>query len=203
MDTRISTVTAGGSGIPADGRRSKRKSPWRTVRWDGPLHRPAPRAAPERRSICATAAPPSVASASKRHAGPSARRSRPRWPGRTAADQAALDGVMIELDGTPDKARLGGNAMIAVSMAAAHAAAASHGRPLWHYLRAANAPPAHARDPDLRRWRPCGTAHRPAGHHGGPVSRHHFRRSHEMDRGNLPRGRRIDGGARTVARCRR
>ena len=41
---------------------------------------------------------------------------------------------LIELDGTPNKSRLGGNATLAVSMAAAHAAAAAAGQPLWRYL---------------------------------------------------------------------
>ena len=54
--------------------------------------------------------------------------------GRDAADQAGLDGILIALDGTPNKGRLGGNALIAVSMAAAHAAAAAAGLPLWRYL---------------------------------------------------------------------
>jgi enolase len=57
--------------------------------------------------------------------------------GRDAADQAGLDGALIALDGTPDKSRLGGNALIAVSMAAAHAAAAAAGEPLWRYLAGA------------------------------------------------------------------
>jgi len=47
------------------------------------------------------------------------------------ADQAAIDRRLIELDGTSNKARLGGNAMIAVSMAVLHAAAAARGEPLW------------------------------------------------------------------------
>ncbi len=64
----------------------------------------------------------------------------PALIGVAADDQAALDNAMIALDGTADKARLGGNAMIAVSMAAAHAAASSHGVPLWRYL-AREAPP--------------------------------------------------------------
>jgi enolase len=64
----------------------------------------------------------------------------PALTGMAADDQAAVDRVMIGLDGTPNKARLGGNAMIAVSMAAAHAAAAGHGVPLWRYL-AGDAPP--------------------------------------------------------------
>jgi enolase len=52
-----------------------------------------------------------------------------------AADQAAVDRRLIELDGTPDKSRLGANATIAVSMATAHAAAAAAGQPLWRHLR--------------------------------------------------------------------
>src|SRR6185312_2346988 len=54
--------------------------------------------------------------------------------GMNAADQAALDRRLIELDGTPSKSRLGGNAVLAVSMAAAHAAAAAAGEPLYRYL---------------------------------------------------------------------
>ena len=58
----------------------------------------------------------------------------PALRGVDAADQALVDGRLIELDGTPQKARLGANATIAVSMAAAHAAAAAAGAPLWHHL---------------------------------------------------------------------
>jgi enolase len=54
--------------------------------------------------------------------------------GIDAADQAALDRRLIELDSTPNKSRLGGNAVLAVSMAAAHAAAAAAGQPLYRYL---------------------------------------------------------------------
>src|SRR5690606_3616618 len=49
-------------------------------------------------------------------------------------DQAGLDARLIALDGTPDKRRLGANACIAVSMAAAHAAAAAADLPLWRRL---------------------------------------------------------------------
>jgi enolase len=49
-------------------------------------------------------------------------------------DQAALDRRLIELDGTPDKSRLGANAMVAVSLACAHAAAAADKVPLWRRL---------------------------------------------------------------------
>jgi len=54
--------------------------------------------------------------------------------GQTAGDQATLDAALIALDGTPTKSRLGANATLAVSMAAAHAAAASRGLPLYEYL---------------------------------------------------------------------
>jgi enolase len=54
--------------------------------------------------------------------------------GLDAGDQRALDKRMIELDGTPTKARLGANAILAVSMAAARAAAAAQNLPLYKYL---------------------------------------------------------------------
>ena len=54
--------------------------------------------------------------------------------GMAADDQATLDARLIVLDGTPNKARLGANATLAVSMACAHAAAASHGLQLHAYL---------------------------------------------------------------------
>jgi enolase len=56
-----------------------------------------------------------------------------------AADQRALDQKMIELDGTENKGRLGANAILAVSMAAARAAAAEFGLPLYRYLGGAGA----------------------------------------------------------------
>jgi enolase len=54
--------------------------------------------------------------------------------GMDAAEQANLDAKLISLDGTPDKSRLGANALLPVSMAAAHAAAAAVGEPLFRYL---------------------------------------------------------------------
>ena len=60
----------------------------------------------------------------------------PALRGREASDQAGIDDILIELDGTPSKARLGGNALIATSMAVLHAAAAAEGAPLWRYLAA-------------------------------------------------------------------
>jgi enolase len=58
----------------------------------------------------------------------------PALAGRDAGDQAGLDAALIALDGTPDKSRLGANATLAVSMAAAHASAAAAGLPLWRHL---------------------------------------------------------------------
>ncbi|HET9103560.1 MAG TPA: phosphopyruvate hydratase [Solirubrobacteraceae bacterium] len=54
--------------------------------------------------------------------------------GQEATSQAALDRTLISLDGTPNKSRLGANALLAVSLANAHAAAAEQRQPLWRYL---------------------------------------------------------------------
>ncbi len=63
----------------------------------------------------------------------------PRLKGMDALRQAEIDLVMIELDGTKNKARLGANAILSVSMAVARAAAASLGVPLYKYLGGPNA----------------------------------------------------------------
>jgi enolase len=54
--------------------------------------------------------------------------------GHDAADQQGLDRLMIDLDGTPNKGRLGANALLGVSLAAARASAAENGLPLYRYL---------------------------------------------------------------------
>ena len=54
--------------------------------------------------------------------------------GLDAEDQRGLDRALCDLDGTPNKSRLGANAILGVSLAAAHAAAAEEGLPLWRYL---------------------------------------------------------------------
>jgi enolase len=59
----------------------------------------------------------------------------PALAGLDAGDQATVDGRLIALDGTPSKARLGGNACIATSLAVAQAAAAAARQPLWRHLR--------------------------------------------------------------------
>jgi enolase len=63
----------------------------------------------------------------------------PALIGRDPRDQAGIDRVMIDLDGTPNKAKLGANAILGVSMAVARAAAASSRLPLYAYLGGAGA----------------------------------------------------------------
>jgi enolase len=63
----------------------------------------------------------------------------PSLTGMDAEQQIVIDRHMIALDGTPNKARLGANAILAVSMGVARAAAQSHGTPLYRYIGGANA----------------------------------------------------------------
>jgi len=56
-----------------------------------------------------------------------------------ASDQAAIDELLIDLDGTPNKGNLGANAILGVSLACAHASAAAYGLPLYRYLGGAGA----------------------------------------------------------------
>jgi enolase len=63
----------------------------------------------------------------------------PMLLGRNALDQAEVDRLLIELDGTENKGRLGANAILGVSLATAHAAADSLGLPLFRYLAGARA----------------------------------------------------------------
>ncbi|MEA2536496.1 MAG: enolase [Chloroflexota bacterium] len=58
----------------------------------------------------------------------------PALEGEDAADQAAIDAALVALDGTPNKANLGANAILGVSLACAHAASAAHDLPLYRYL---------------------------------------------------------------------
>ncbi|ROZ66048.1 phosphopyruvate hydratase [Ramlibacter sp. WS9] len=54
--------------------------------------------------------------------------------GRNACDQIGADACMVDLDGSPNRGRLGGNAIVATSMAVLHAAAAAMHQPVWRYL---------------------------------------------------------------------
>ena len=58
----------------------------------------------------------------------------PALVGMSASEQVSIDAKLCELDGTPDKSRLGANAILGVSLACAHAAAAALKQPLWQYL---------------------------------------------------------------------
>ncbi|KAA5738625.1 phosphopyruvate hydratase, partial [Acinetobacter baumannii] len=61
--------------------------------------------------------------------------------GKDAKDQAAIDAVMIELDGTENKSKFGANAILAVSLANAKAAAAAKGMPLYEHIAELNGTP--------------------------------------------------------------
>jgi enolase len=63
----------------------------------------------------------------------------PAMLGADAADQPSIDAALIDLDGTPNKGNLGANAILGVSLACAHAAAAAHDLPLYRYLGGAGA----------------------------------------------------------------
>jgi len=64
---------------------------------------------------------------------------RPEVVGTDAVDQVSLDRLLIDLDGTPNKSRLGANALLGVSLGVAHAAAEALGLPLYRYLGGAAA----------------------------------------------------------------
>ncbi|TBW39471.1 phosphopyruvate hydratase [Siculibacillus lacustris] len=64
----------------------------------------------------------------------------PALIGRDVQDQAGIDGLLVALDGTPNRSRLGGNAIVATSMAVMFAAAADAGLPLWKHLAGATVP---------------------------------------------------------------
>jgi len=64
---------------------------------------------------------------------------RPELVGSDAVDQVTVDRLLIDLDGTPNKSRLGANALLGVSLAVAHAAADGLGLPLYRYLGGASA----------------------------------------------------------------
>ncbi len=73
----------------------------------------------------------------------------PALIGLDVRDQATLDARLVEIDETPNMARLGGNASIATSMAALHCAAAAQGAPLWRYL-AGDTQPGHLPLPEVQ-----------------------------------------------------
>ncbi|GKQ38859.1 phosphopyruvate hydratase [Streptomyces sp. A012304] len=72
----------------------------------------------------------------------------PALAGRDAGDQEGVDRLLVDLDGTPDRSRLGGNAVVATSMAVLHAAAASADEPLW--LRLSGGRPVRIPLPEIQ-----------------------------------------------------
>ncbi len=106
----------------------------------------------------------------------------------TRPTSRALDGALIELDGTPNKSRLGANAILGVSLAAAHAQAAEERLPLWRYLGGeARARPAGADDERAQRRRARRQQGRLPGVHGRAVRRGELRRVPAHGRRGLPR----------------
>ena len=86
--------------------------------------------------------------------------------GVDAFDTYKVDAAMIEADGTEDKSKLGANAILAVSIAAARAAAQSLNIPLYRFLGGANGNPASGSDDEyLKRRRTCSEHRRCAGVH--------------------------------------
>ena len=77
----------------------------------------------------------------------------PALHGYDVTDQKEIDQKMIELDGTANKGKLGANAILAVSMAAAKAAAAEAGLPLYSYLGGTNANTLPISDDEYSEWR--------------------------------------------------
>ncbi len=77
----------------------------------------------------------------------------PALIGLSALDQPAIDRVLLELDGTPNKSNLGANAILAVSMAVARAASDTLGLPLWRLFgRHSSARAADSADEHHQRW---------------------------------------------------
>ncbi len=92
-----------------------------------------------RRSSCATARTATAARACSTPSPTSTTRSTTPWSGFDALDQRDIDRVLLDLDGTDNKGRLGANAILGVSLAVARAAADELGLPLYRYVGGANA----------------------------------------------------------------
>ena len=101
---------------------------------------------------------------------------------------------MIDLDDTDTKSKLGGNTMIAVSMAMLRTAAAAHRLPLWRYLAGDAGYAFNARNPDIRWRRSCRRSCGYSGLHGDTHRRGKFRRSNGDGRRSLCLGRPADVG---------
>ena len=157
-----------------------------------------------RRSSCATAATRGSARASARAVANVNGEIAAALTGARAAEQGALDETMIELDGTPNKGRLGANAILGVSLAAAKAAAADSGQPLYRYLAelyggGEPTPAAGADDERPERRRPRRQLGRLPGVHGRPGRRRELLRV-PADRGRgLPRAEEVSLAAQGLS----
>ena len=128
---------------PRLARQPHRRGRGRPRRRHGRPRRRAQRARPparSRRSSCATAATATAARACVKAVAAVDRRHRARSSSAsTPAEQRLIDQALLDLDGTPDKGRLGANAILGVSLAVAKAAADSASLPLFRYLGGPNA----------------------------------------------------------------
>ena len=110
----------------------------------------------------------------------------PRLEGMGVEDQHAIDAALIELDGTPNKGRLGANAILGASLACARAGADDLGLDLYRFVGGAGAHAAGADDERDQRRRACRQPARPAGVHAGAVRGEDVRRGPADGHRGLP-----------------
>ena len=168
--------------------RSRSRWPSTTARWPGPRCRPARPRVSTRRSSCATATPRATAArASRRPSRAVLDEIGPELVGMEAVDQRIVDQRLVDLDGTPDKSRLGANALLGVSLAVAKAAAESSGLELFRYLGGPErARAARADDEHHQRRRARRHVRRRAGVHDRADRRRVLPRGAALGRGGLP-----------------
>ena len=121
----------------------------------------------------------------------------PAVAGMSALDQRTLDEKLLRLDGTPNKRNLGANAVLGVSLAVAHAAAASRNMPLYRHLcprRAHHHARAHVQHPERGQARPG--LRRFPGVHGHSPGPRFLQRGFQSGRGDLPGPQRGADGTR-------
>ena len=110
-----------------------------TTRWAAQPCRPGPRPVRSRRSSCVTATSRFGGKGTRKAVSAVQDQIEPEIIGFDASDQRLVDQAMLDLDGTPNKANLGANAILGVSLAVARAAAVSAGLPLFRYVGGPNA----------------------------------------------------------------
>ncbi len=124
--------------------------------------------------------------------------------GLDALDQVGVDTTMQELDGTPNKGKLGANAILGVSLAVARAAADAVGLPLYRYLGGPSARTSAGTDDEYpqRRQARRRLQRRHAGVHGDARRGSHVPRGPALGSGDLPHAQRSAEGARAQHECR-